>query len=80
MLGVRIIILAYPKNRTRDPGILVGPKIPDPGPILWMRPGTRDPKGGTRDTRPGTRLISGTRDPKGGTQDPRPEALVLHGT
>ena len=43
---------------------------------------TRDPKGETRDPRPGTHLIGGTRDPKlmtlkmrPKTQDPRPKTL-----
>ena len=31
---------AYQKSGTRDPGLLVGPEIRDPGPILWMTPGT----------------------------------------
>ena len=31
----------------------MGTETQDPGPILWVKPGTRDPKGGTRDPRPG---------------------------
>ena len=32
----------YPKSRTRDLELLLESKTRDPGPILWVRPGTRD--------------------------------------
>ena len=48
------MLSAYLKSGTRVPGFLVRPETRDPGPILWVRPGTRDPKGRTQDLRPGS--------------------------
>ena len=36
--------MAYPKSGTRDLRLLVGPETRDPGPILWVRPRTWDPR------------------------------------
>ena len=67
----------YPRTRT-----VGGTRYPRPGIISLVGPETRDPKGGTQDSRPGTQLNTwdvgpNTRDPKDGTRDPTPGTLKV---
>ena len=54
--------VTYPKSGTLDPGLLVGPQTE-----------TRDVKGGTQDTRPGTQAIGETWKQRHGTLKVGPE-------